>query len=185
MRIIAGEARGIRLGTPVGQDIRPTLDRVREACFSILGPMLPGCRFLDLFSGTGANGLEAVSRGSAHADLIESDRVARKLIEENIARTKLGDRVRLHALSVPEGLGRLPHDAPYDIVYADPPHSYTDFVAIVAAIAANKLLAPEGIFVLEHATKTEVAEAIGPLVRVRAAVYGQTTLSLFRAAVNA
>ncbi len=181
MRIIAGEARGVRLAAPVGRDIRPTLDRVREAFFSIVGPALPGCRFLDLFAGTGANGLEAISRGAAHADLVESDRTARALIEQNSVRTKLGDRTRLHALTLPEDLRRLPHDAPYDFIYADPPHSFTDYESIVSAIAGSALLAPGGVFILEHATRTPVADAIGAFRRVRTAVYGQTTLSFFRA----
>ena len=180
MRIIAGEARGIRLATPAGRDIRPTLDRVREAFFSIVGPALPECRFLDLFSGTGANGLEAISRGAAHADLVESDRAARALIEQNITRTKLGDRIWVHALTLPDGLRRLPHDAPYAFIYADPPHSFTDFESIAAAIAENALLAPGGVFILEHATRTPVSDGIGPFRRVRTAVYGQTTLSFFR-----
>jgi len=180
MRIIAGEARGVRLATPEGRDIRPTLDRVREAFFSIVGPALPGSRFLDLYSGTGANGLEAISRGAARADLVESDRAAHTLIGQNIARTKLGDRARLHALTLPEGLRRLTQDAPYDFIYADPPHSYTDFDSIVAAIAENALLAPGGVFILEHATRTPTADAVGSFNRVRTAVYGETTLSFFR-----
>ena len=123
MRIIAGEARGVRLATPAGRDIRPTLDRVREAFFSIIGPALPGCRFLDLFAGTGANGLEAASRGAAHADLVENDRTARALIEDNVTRTKLNDRVRVHALGLPDGLRRLPHDAPGRLHAAQPERS--------------------------------------------------------------
>lgn len=181
MRIIAGEARGVRLAAPAGREIRPTLDRVREALFSILGPALPGCRFLDLYSGTGANGLEALSRGAAHADLIESDRTARALIKKNIERTKLGGRARLHALTLPEGLSRLPHQAPYKFIYADPPHSFTGFASILAAIDAGGLLAPGGTLILEHATRTPVTDTIGGFRRVRVAVYGETTLSFFRA----
>ncbi len=182
MRIIAGEARGVRLATPEGRDIRPTLDRVREACFSIIGPALPGSRFLDLFSGTGANGLEAISRGAAHADLVESDRTARSLIEQNIVRTKFGDRVRVHALTLPEGLRRLPHDPPYDFIYADPPHRFEDFAAILEAVTANTLLASTGTFILEHHTCASVPEQVGKMARVRDAVYGKTTLSFFRSA---
>jgi 16S rRNA (guanine966-N2)-methyltransferase len=181
MRIIAGTARGVRLAQPKGRDIRPTLDRVREAFFSIIGPALPGCRFLDLYAGTGANGLEALSRGAAHAELVESDKIARALIAENAAKTKLGAGLRVHALNLPEGLRRLPHEAPYDFIYADPPHSYTDFVELLALIEAADLLAPGGTIVLEHATRTPAPEDTGRLVRTRTATYGETTLSFFHA----
>jgi len=180
MRIIAGEARGVRLAGPSGREIRPTLDRVREACFSIIGPALPGCRFLDLFAGTGANGLEAISRGVAYADFVDSDRAARALIEENIVRTKLGDRAQVHALTLLGGLSRLPHETPYDFVYADPPHSFTDFAGLLNTLAAEGLIATGGTFILEHATRTAVPAEADTLRRARAAAYGETTLSFYR-----
>jgi len=180
MRIIAGEARGVRLAAPAGPEVRPTLDRVREAFFSIVGPALPGSRFLDLFAGTGANGLEALSRGAAHAALVESDAASRKLIAENIARTKLGDRARVHALTLPAGLAKLIHDEPYQFIYADPPHSFLDYTALFDAIHTGGLLADGGVIVLEHATRTPVADAVGAFRRARVAQYGQTTLSFFR-----
>lgn len=184
MRIIAGEARGVRLAAPTGRDVRPTLDRVREAFFSIVGPGLPGSRFLDLFAGTGANGLEALSRGAAHAGLVESDADARKLIAENIARTKFGDRARVHAVTLPAGLSRLIHEAPYQFIYADPPHRFTDYPALFDAIHASGLLAEGGLLVLEHATRTDVAETMGTYRRVRDAKYGESTLSFFRPAAE-
>ncbi len=184
MRIIAGEARGVRLAAPTGKDVRPTLDRVREAFFSIVGPTLPGSRFLDLFAGTGANGLEALSRGAAHAGFVESDAASRKLITENIARTKLGDRARIHAVALPAGLSRLIHEEPFQIIYADPPHRFTDYAALFDAIHASGLLADGGVIVLEHATRTAVAETMGTYRRVREAKYGESTLSFFRPAAE-
>lgn len=179
MRIIAGEARGVRLAAPERRDVRPTLDRVREAFFSIVGPGLAGARFLDLYAGTGANGLEALSRGAAHAGFVESDPASRKLITENIARTKLGDRARVHAVSLPDGLSRLIHESPFHFIYADPPHRFTDYAALFDAIDAIGLLAAGGVVVLEHATRTPVPESIGAYERVRTAAYGETTLSFF------
>lgn len=184
MRIIAGEARGVRLATPAGRDVRPTLDRVREAFFSMVGPALPGCRFLDLFAGTGANGLEALSRGAAHAGFVESDATARKLIAENVARTKLGDRARVHTLTLPAGLSRLVHDEPYQFIYADPPHGMTDYAPLLDAIQTHGLLAADGMLVIEHATRTEMPEEIGAFARVRQAKYGATTLSFFQPATR-
>lgn len=180
MRIIAGEARGVRLAAPEGRDVRPTLDRVREAFFSIVGPGLAGARFLDLYAGTGANGLEALSRGAAHAAFVESDPASRKLITENIARTKLGDRARIHAVSLPDGLSRLIHESPFHFIYADPPHRFTDYAALFDAIDASGLLAAGGVVVLEHATRTDAPVEIGAFTRVRQAKYGATTLSFFR-----
>lgn len=180
MRIIAGEARGVRLATPEGRDVRPTLDRVREASFSIIGPGLVGARFLDLYAGTGANGLEALSRGAAHAGFVESDAASRKLITENIARTKFSDRARVHAVNLPGGLSQLIHEAPFEFIYADPPHRFTDYAALFDAVAASGLLATGGVLVLEHATRTPVVDFVGVYERVRQAAYGETTLSFFR-----
>lgn len=180
MRIIAGEARGVRLATPEGRDVRPTLDRVREASFSIIGPGLVGARFLDLYAGTGANGLEALSRGAAHAGFVESDAASRKLITENIARTKFSDRARVHAVNLPAGLSRLIHETPFEFIYADPPHRFTDYAALFDAVAASGLLATGGVLVLEHATRTPVVDFVGVYERVRQAAYGETTLSFFR-----
>lgn len=180
MRIIAGEARGVRLAAPEGREVRPTLDRVREAFFSIVGPSLAGMRFLDLYAGTGANGLEALSRGAAHAGFVESDAASRKLIAENIARTKFGDRARVHAVNLPGGLSQLIHEAPFEFIYADPPHRFTDYAALLDAVAASGLLAAGGVIVLEHATRTPVPDLIGVYERVRHAAYGETTLSFFR-----
>ena len=180
MRIIAGSARGVTLKPPPDHSVRPTLDRVREACFSILGPAIPGARFLDLFAGTGANGLEALSRGAAHADLVESNRESRAIIEENIRRTRLSDRAKVHALSVPEGLNRLAGTPPYDVVYADPPHAFTDFQSLLVAIERASLVTVDGLVVLEHATRAEVPGSVGTLEKVRDASYGKTTLSFYK-----
>ena len=122
MRIIAGEFRGRRLRTPKGQAIRPTGDRAREALFGILEhgtPPLRGARFLDLFCGTGAVGLEAHSRGADEVVLVESDRAALQLAEANIALLGSPPRVRLLARDATR-LGPAPH--PFDLVFLDPPY---------------------------------------------------------------
>ena len=92
MRIIAGTAKGARLESPIGNDIRPTLDRVRESLFNIIAPRLECGPFLDLFAGTGANGIEALSRGAAQADFIDRDPRPTALVEKNLDRTRLSDR---------------------------------------------------------------------------------------------
>ncbi len=179
MRIIAGSARGTKLVAPRDASIRPTLDRVREACFSILGPRIPGARFLDLFAGTGANGLEALSRGAALAEFVEPDQDARSIIEQNIERTKLQDRAKVHALSLPSGLNRLPGHGAYDVVYADPPHTFGDVPGLFAAIADAQLVARDGVVILEHASRADVPDELSTFRRARQAKYGETTLSFF------
>ena len=179
MRIIAGSAKGAKLLPPHDSAIRPTLDRVREACFSIIAPRLEGARFLDLFAGTGANGLEALSRGALQADLVDASPAARKIIEANAARTRLGDYARIHAFSLPAGLPKLAKYGPYHLIYADPPHTFTDYVGLFDAIAQAQLLAPHGLAILEHGPKSPVAESYGPFDRVRRADYGRTSLSVF------
>jgi 16S rRNA (guanine(966)-N(2))-methyltransferase RsmD len=180
MRIISGSAKGTRLASPPDRRIRPTLDRVREACFSIIGPQIPGSRFLDLFAGTGANGLEALSRGAAWADFVESDPRARTIIEDNVSRTRFNDRAEVLGLSLPSEIDRLAGRPPYDFVYADPPHAFRDYASLLEAVGCAGLLTETGVLILEHATRTTVPDVIGPYQRVRDAVYGETTLTFFR-----
>jgi 16S rRNA (guanine(966)-N(2))-methyltransferase RsmD len=185
MRIIAGAAKGTRLVPPPDHSVRPTLDRVREACFSILGSAVENARFLDLFAGTGANGLEAISRGAASAVLVDSDRNARAVIQRNIERTHASDRVEVSTLSLPSGLQKLANRGPFDIVYADPPHSYDAIDMLVWQIADAALVAPGGVLIVEHDKRITLPESVAPLERVRDATYGETTLSFYRASENA
>ena len=123
MRIIAGAARGRRLVAPTGDTVRPTADRVREALFSSLMPLLPGARVLDAFAGSGALGLEARSRGAAHVTLVEQDRRALIALRRNVETIALdgtvvlaGDVLRM------AGTGRIA-GAPFDLVLLDPPYA--------------------------------------------------------------
>src|SRR6187399_3094826 len=134
-RVIAGTARSIRLDAP-GPGTRPIGDRVKQTLFAILDPELPGARFLDLFAGSGAGGVEALSRGAAHATFVERDGTAARVIMANLARTHLGapDRVRvvredvLGWLREPERAG----EPPWDVVLLDPP--YDDTAALSASL---------------------------------------------------
>ena len=123
MRIIAGAARGRRLAAVGGREVRPTGDRVREALFSILGERVVGCRFLDLFAGTGAVGLEALSRGAVFAHFVEESRKARELIQRNIELLRFETQAKVSSGSLPSALGRLlRNESGYDLVFADPPY---------------------------------------------------------------
>jgi 16S rRNA (guanine966-N2)-methyltransferase len=183
MRLTGGAFRSRRLVTPRGDATRPTSDRVREALFSILGHRcaFEGARVLDLYAGTGALGLEAVSRGAASAVFVERRREALAALRENIAALGVGARSRVIAGSVEGSTGEIGHG--FDIVFADPP--YADVAAGAAVKALERIIAaggllPAGVLVLEHASKT-AAPSIGPLAAYDSRTYGDTEISFYAA----
>lgn len=180
MRVIAGAARGIPLTAPRGAAIRPTLDRVRESLFNMLGPRLEDAAFLDLYAGTGANGIEALSRGARRAGFVDNDPRSLDLIRRNLAATGLGDAATLWRLTLPAGLTNLVSQAsPHDIVFADPPREFSDFTGLFEAILEGKQLKPDGVLVVEHASGAPL-ESKG-LLRTRTETYGRSGLSFFTA----
>lgn len=178
-RIIGGSAGGRRLKAPVGERTRPTSDRVREALFSSLDAELgsiTGLRFLDLYAGSGAVGLEARSRGAGVVTLVEQDRRTVALIRDNV-RTLGLSRVEVVAGAVARVLASPPR-APYDVAFLDPPYSLadSDVAADLVALVALGWLAPEAVVVVERSTRTgEVAWPTG-LEGGRSRRYGETTL---------
>ncbi len=177
-RIVAGRWGGRRLATPKGDGTRPTSDRVREAMFSSLESELGGLygrRVLDLFAGSGALGLEALSRGAVSADFVESDRRAATVIEAN-ARTLSADGARIHCMAAERYVAALPPE-PYDLVLFDPPYALgSDDVAILlTAIVRAGGLDPGGIVVVERSTRTAFEWPEG-LTGLRDKVYGETRL---------
>lgn len=155
MRIIAGQAKGTRLGGLKGQTVRPTLDRVRESVFSRIMPDLPGARFLDLFAGTGANGLEALSRGAEFTVFVESNDKVQKLIRENIDACRFsGERWRLLELDAVHALKQLDEEGlKFDFVYVDPPFDSGLYEPALVQLAQSSLLTKESVVIVEHASK--------------------------------
>lgn len=179
MRVIAGKAKGVRLSAPKGLEVRPTLDRVREALFSIIGPRIEGAAFLDLFAGTGANGIEALSRGARVCAFVDNDRRAVAAVERNLEAAHLVDLVEIHRLTLPEGLQRL--SAPeqgYDFIFADPPYAFDSYRDLLSCIADGPLLGPEGMVIIEHSARIVIKGYNSGLKEVRCAKYGDTALSL-------
>lgn len=179
MRVIAGSAGGLRLEVPK-TDVRPTMDRVKAAIFSSLGETVVGARVLDLFAGTGALGIEALSRGAASATFVDDQRMSARAIEANLARTKFSGTVRQY--DVFDFIGNT--SAQFDIIFADPPYektrsgeAFTDLLMNKAKLAA--LLAPEGIFVLEKRPGEEIPPAAFWEV-TRARKYGATEVLFLR-----
>jgi 16S rRNA (guanine966-N2)-methyltransferase len=153
MRVVAGLAGGIPLSVPKGVDLRPTMDMVKAAVFSSLADMLPTARVLDLFAGTGALGIEALSRGALEATFVEKDRRAAAVIESNLAKTNLrGNVLQMDIFSY---LDRLAPAGGFELIIADPPYvrqqGDRDFTAeLLASENLRRALAPGGILVLEY-----------------------------------
>ncbi|HZR49411.1 MAG TPA: 16S rRNA (guanine(966)-N(2))-methyltransferase RsmD [Streptosporangiaceae bacterium] len=177
-RVIAGESRGRRLAVPAGRDTRPTSDRAREGLFgtisSIAGP-LDGQRVLDLYAGSGAVGLEALSRGAEHVTLVESAAPALRVIRANITALGMpgaevaGDRVERFLSQKP--------GAPYHVVFADPPYATPDeqIAAMLTALDAHGWLASGALVVVERATRSGSLDWPQGYVPVRARRYGEAT----------
>ena len=160
MRVIAGSAGGVRLAVPK-RGVRPTMDRVKAAIFSSLGEAIIGARVLDLFAGTGALGIEALSRGAASAIFVEDDRQSAEAIEKNLAKTKLEARVRHQ--DVFDFLRQRSTADKFQIIFADPPYQKTHrgeshAEKLLINEALPQLLEPEGIFVLEKRPGEQLAE---------------------------
>ena len=178
MRIVAGLAKGRRLASP-GPGTRPTSDRVREALFSSLesGVRLDGAQFLDLFAGTGAVGLEALSRGAAAAVLVERSRAALDVLRRNVATVALpGAQVVPTAVS--RYLGGDP-ERPFDVVFADPPYGREskEIVGTLAQLSDEKWLAPSAFVIVERSVRDERIEWAGSLLTpVGERRYGDTVL---------
>jgi 16S rRNA (guanine966-N2)-methyltransferase len=183
-RIIAGALGGRRLTAPPGAQTRPTSDRVREAFFSALETMidLHGARFVDLYAGSGAVGLEALSRGAAHALLVESDAKAARVIRDNIVALKAGAAARLITGKVASVVALPPDGGPYDVVFADPPYAVADeeVADVQAALLAAGWLAPDAVVVFERSTRTVVRGTslswVEGITADRSRRYGETTL---------
>ncbi|XVV11588.1 16S rRNA (guanine(966)-N(2))-methyltransferase RsmD [Actinoplanes sp. CA-131856] len=179
-RIIAGAHGGRRLSAPAGALTRPTSDRVREAYFSALDSMtdLSGVRFLDLYAGSGAVGLEALSRGASHALLVEADGRAARTIRDNIVALRLGGAARLVTGKVAQVLATPPDGGPYDVVFADPPYAVTDreVTEVQTALVELGWLAPDAVVTVERSTRGASMSWVDGITADRSRRYGETTL---------
>ena len=185
MRVIAGSAGGVRLAVPK-HGVRPTMDRVKAAIFSSLGDAIIGARVLDLFAGSGALGIEALSRGASFVLFVEEDRQSTEVIEKNLAKTKLKARVRHQ--DVFDFLGISSGIAKFQIIFADPPYEKTKSgerftEKLLANETLPRLLNRDGIFVLEKRPGEALPETKVWRV-VRQKTYGATEV-LFLSAINA
>ena len=176
MRIIAGTHKGRTLKAPKWEGLRPTSDKLRETLFNILQARIDGSRVLDVFAGTGAVALEALSRGAVAATCVESDRRAAGLIAENAALCGEENRCVIIRDAVERALLRPLPGGPFDIVVLDPPYDYADLDAAVANAGSQR--AADGIVILEHATRVTPPQPAG-LSLTRTLKSGDSALSFY------
>jgi 16S rRNA (guanine(966)-N(2))-methyltransferase RsmD len=182
MRVIAGRFKGRRLKAPSWEGLRPTSDKLRETLFNIVAPRIDGARVLDGFAGTGALGIEALSRGASHVTFVEADRRAAALIAENLAVCGVRDGYTIERGDVASVLHALPAGSTFDIVLLDPPYDAWDVGALLEAAARR--VGSGGLIVLERATRRE-PDSPGSLARTRDVRSGDSTLTFFEPAGRA
>ncbi|AOT68405.1 16S rRNA (guanine(966)-N(2))-methyltransferase RsmD [Geosporobacter ferrireducens] len=180
MRVIAGLAKGRRLKSPVGLATRPTTDRIKESIFSILHPYLLESYVLDLFSGTGNLGIEALSRGAEKAIFVDNNKNSIRVICENIEITGFKEKSKVFHQEALKTIRELAHlEQKYDIVFMDPPYLKGFIIPCVQAIEEEGLLSSTGIIVIEHDSKDVLPEKFAKLTRIKNRKYGNTTISIY------
>jgi len=186
MRVIAGIYRSRILKSLKGLALRPTSDRLRETLFNVLGPGVPGARFVDLFAGTGAIGIEALSRGAAEVVFIENHPPAVNLIRRNLSSLEIRSGFTVLSADTLRGLevlqSRQKREKPaFDYVFLDPPYAAAkEYERVLEFLGSADLLASSGIVVAEHSRKFNLPEKAGALRRVRILRQGDAVLSFYR-----
>ncbi len=194
MRVIAGTYRSRLLTAPPGMGTRPTSDRLRETLFNILAPRIPGCRFADLYAGTGAVGIEAISRGATHVWFAEKADPAFAALRANLKALKIVGGFAIEERGTGALLERLAKNAQksakaadlLDIVYLDPPWEaeaeYTNTLHLLGSARGQALLAPGALVVAEHNSKAQLAARFGSLVQTRMLKQGDAALTFYAVA---
>ncbi len=181
MRVIAGEYRGRVLKSPPNNKTRPTSDRLRETLFNIIGQGIDSeTRFLDLCAGTGAVGIEAISRGAGFVTFIDISRKSCALIEENLDILEIPEhQTEIHCVSAEKFL-RKERDTAWDIIYFDPPYQ-SDYSLVLRAFASNESssLVDNGLLIVEHHSKTFMPDLVGEIRRWRITKQGETWVSFY------
>ncbi|HVC20877.1 MAG TPA: 16S rRNA (guanine(966)-N(2))-methyltransferase RsmD [Vicinamibacterales bacterium] len=180
MRIIAGTLKGRRLAGPTWEGLRPTSDRLRETLFNVLRGEVGGARVLDACAGTGALGIEALSRGAAHVTFVEQDARAAALLASNLEHCGIAEGYAIIRADLGSALARLREAPGFDLVLFDPAYDAPDADALIAL--AGGRLAPGGLLVYEHARRRAAPGRAGPLVRVREIRAGDSALAFYRPA---
>lgn len=179
MRVIAGTARSLPLKTIEGLDTRPTTDRIKETLFNMLQADIPGCRFLDLFAGSGGIGIEALSRGAKEAVFVENNQRAVSCIRENLAFTHLADRARVMAGDAASSVLRLSSEEPFDIIFMDPPYHLGAEREVLQALDSAGIVDEYTLIVVEAALDTDFSWLAQTGFRIRKEKKYKTNRHLF------
>jgi 16S rRNA (guanine966-N2)-methyltransferase len=184
MRVIAGKFKSRKLRTLRGNSLRPTSDRLRETLFDILGDAVQGSVFVDLFAGTGAIGIEAISRGARRAIFVEHHAPAVKLIRENLKSLEITTTADILPLDAIRGLEKLAAQrATVDFIFLDPPYAQArEYERVLEFIGSAEMISSGGMVIAEHAKKLELPLFAEALERTRVVVQGDSALSFYRAA---
>ena len=183
MRIVAGKFRSRQIKSLKGRELRPTSDRLRETLFNVLSPVIEGSRVLDIFAGTGAIGMEALSRGAQEAVFLEKHNPAVKLIRENLAALEIGQGFQIISGDALRSLEKLAasSDAAFDIVFLDPPYAATpEYDRVLHLLGGAAFLSPFAIVVAEHHHKLKLPAEVGNLRRYRVLRQGDAALSFYK-----
>ncbi len=178
MRVISGKCRGTNLVAPEGMGTRPTTDRIKETIFNMIAFDIPECRFLDLFSGSGAMGIESLSRGAEMAVLVERDEKALKCIRENLEKTRLLGKAKVYACDVNVALTQLKGQK-FDIIFMDPPYALETIDQVLENIVEYDLLSEDGYIILERGSDS-IVKYPQDLVLWKEKTYRVTTLSFLK-----
>ena len=190
MRVIAGKFRSRQLKGLKGTALRPTSDRLRETLFNVIAGRVEGARFIDVFAGTGAVGIEALSRGALEVVFIENHAPAAALIKKNLESLGLGPGARILALDALRGLQKLAGEGgagrgTYDLVFLDPPYAAAeDYRRVLSFLGLSALLTEGSLVVAEHRRNFDLPEEAGSLARVRVLRQGDAALSFYRCTIK-
>jgi len=181
MRVIAGIYKGRKLKSPPSMQVRPTSDRLRETLFNVIAARIEGVRFLDLCAGSGAVGVEALSRGAAWATFVDRSRKMCGLVESNLDLCRIPEDQTEVVNATAEDF--LKHNSSrklkaWDIIYFDPPYA-DDYLHVLRLVSDNKLLNDEGLLIAEHHHKKDLPALIGRLLRTRVLKQGDSSLSFY------
>ena len=181
MRIIAGAYKGRNLKSPPSMNVRPTSDRLRETLFNVIAPRIQSSRFLDLCAGSGAVGIEALSRGASHVTFVDRSRRSCALIESNLALCRVPEDQQVIYCSEAGEFLRQTKSEPWDIIYFDPPYK-NDYLKTLELLGTRNLLNENGLLIVEHHHKHPLPETVGYLTRTRVLKQGDSSLSFYQLA---
>jgi 16S rRNA (guanine966-N2)-methyltransferase len=183
MRVISGTARGRRLQGPDSNTTRPMADKIREALFSVLASLgVQPERVLDLFAGTGAVGIEALSRGGTWADFVDRDAAACRVVRRNLEHVGFADRARVHQEPALGFVSRV--ETPYDFVILDPPYADPEILSTLEQLSLSTAVRDGTIVVIGHSPRVELPETIGPMTRLRSRCHGDSCFAVYDVIVD-